>query len=209
MLRPGGRLVAATNSLDHLGELWRLVGRDRRAGAGPLLRRDGRGGAPAATSRASSGATSRVVSSSGHRRSPRYIEASVAHAKHLADRTLAQHGVRRRAFVSTTAARGTRLPTGWRPRGPQNEVMRSLDTLLAAARTSESEGRLEDAALSYREAIALAPDDAELGKALVRILEQRGDARAVVDFLTTSAAARGDASLQKKLGDALDLARTP
>jgi SAM-dependent methyltransferase len=27
--RPGGRLVAATNSLDHLGELWSLVGRDR------------------------------------------------------------------------------------------------------------------------------------------------------------------------------------
>ena len=29
VLRPGGRLVAATNSLDHLGELWSLVGRDR------------------------------------------------------------------------------------------------------------------------------------------------------------------------------------
>jgi SAM-dependent methyltransferase len=30
VLRPGGRLVAATNSLDHLAELWALVGRDRR-----------------------------------------------------------------------------------------------------------------------------------------------------------------------------------
>ncbi len=30
VLRPGGRLVAATNGLDHLGELWALVGRDRR-----------------------------------------------------------------------------------------------------------------------------------------------------------------------------------
>ena len=29
VLRPGGRLVAATNSLDHLGELWSLVGRNR------------------------------------------------------------------------------------------------------------------------------------------------------------------------------------
>jgi SAM-dependent methyltransferase len=29
VLRPGGRLVAATNGLDHLGELWSLVGRDR------------------------------------------------------------------------------------------------------------------------------------------------------------------------------------
>jgi SAM-dependent methyltransferase len=31
VLRPGGRLVAATNGLGHLEELWRLVGRDRRA----------------------------------------------------------------------------------------------------------------------------------------------------------------------------------
>lgn len=29
VLRPGGRLVAATSSHDHLRELWRLVGRDR------------------------------------------------------------------------------------------------------------------------------------------------------------------------------------
>jgi SAM-dependent methyltransferase len=29
VLRPGGRLVAATNGLQHLGELWALVGRDR------------------------------------------------------------------------------------------------------------------------------------------------------------------------------------
>lgn len=29
VLRPGGRLVAATNGLHHLGELWALVGRDR------------------------------------------------------------------------------------------------------------------------------------------------------------------------------------
>jgi SAM-dependent methyltransferase len=31
VLRPGGRLVAATNSLRHLEELWSLVGRDRMA----------------------------------------------------------------------------------------------------------------------------------------------------------------------------------
>ena len=31
VLRPGGRLVAATNGIDHLGELWALVRRDRRA----------------------------------------------------------------------------------------------------------------------------------------------------------------------------------
>jgi SAM-dependent methyltransferase len=31
VLRPGGRLVAITNAVDHLHELWSLVGRDRRA----------------------------------------------------------------------------------------------------------------------------------------------------------------------------------
>jgi SAM-dependent methyltransferase len=31
VLCPAGRLVAATNGLDHLGELWDLVGRDRRS----------------------------------------------------------------------------------------------------------------------------------------------------------------------------------
>ncbi len=30
VLRPGGRLVAATNSIDNMHELWSLVGRDRR-----------------------------------------------------------------------------------------------------------------------------------------------------------------------------------
>jgi ubiquinone/menaquinone biosynthesis C-methylase UbiE len=31
VLRPGGRLVAITNAVDHLHDLWCLVGRDRRA----------------------------------------------------------------------------------------------------------------------------------------------------------------------------------
>src|SRR5262249_23168386 len=31
VLRPGGRLVAATSGFEHLGELWSLVGRDRSA----------------------------------------------------------------------------------------------------------------------------------------------------------------------------------
>jgi ubiquinone/menaquinone biosynthesis C-methylase UbiE len=31
VLRPGGRLVAITNAVDHLHELWSLFGRDRRA----------------------------------------------------------------------------------------------------------------------------------------------------------------------------------
>ncbi len=38
--RPGGALVAATNSLDHLGELWALVGRSRRGEGTHFLSED-------------------------------------------------------------------------------------------------------------------------------------------------------------------------
>jgi len=84
VLRPGGRLVAATNSLDHLSELWRLVGRDRHweqerffseNAEGPLRqhfalvqRRDVTGSVTFADRDAARG----------------YIASSVAH-KHLAD----------------------------------------------------------------------------------------------------------------------------
>jgi SAM-dependent methyltransferase len=84
VLRPGGRLVAATNSLDHLSELWSLVGRDRHWEAerfftenaeGPLRqyfasveRHDVRGSVTFADREAARG----------------YIASSVAH-KHLAD----------------------------------------------------------------------------------------------------------------------------
>ncbi len=85
VLRPGGRLVAATNGLDHLGELWSLVGRDRRrenrcffaeTGEEPLRRhfawverRD----------------VSGAIEFAGPDAVRGYILASVAH-KHLADR---------------------------------------------------------------------------------------------------------------------------
>ena len=98
VLRPGGRLVAATNSLDHLGELWSLVGRDRhweperffgerrRGGPEPLLHI---GGAPRRDGE-------RYVRRSGGRAG---LHRLVGGDKHLADldpRALASRSSRRR-----------------------------------------------------------------------------------------------------------------
>jgi len=85
VLRPGGRLVAATNGLGHLGEMWALVGRDRstedirffaetgepalRRHFGRVERRDVHG----------------QVVFDDDEEVRRYIAASVAH-KHLVDR---------------------------------------------------------------------------------------------------------------------------
>jgi ubiquinone/menaquinone biosynthesis C-methylase UbiE len=41
VLRPGGRLVAATNSIRNLGELWDIVGRDRTGEGTTFLAEDG------------------------------------------------------------------------------------------------------------------------------------------------------------------------
>lgn len=91
VLRPGGRLVAATNRLDHLGELWALVGRDRRdeplrfftETAEPFLRRH--------FSRVERRDVTGVVCFPDRSAARRYIEASVAHA-HLAKRLPALGG---------------------------------------------------------------------------------------------------------------------
>jgi SAM-dependent methyltransferase len=85
VLLPRGRLVAATNALDHLGELWALVGRDRRREpvrffaetAEPLLGRH--------FARVERRDVSGVVRFRDREAVRRYIGASVAHA-HLADR---------------------------------------------------------------------------------------------------------------------------
>jgi SAM-dependent methyltransferase len=85
VLRGRGRLVAATNSLDHLGEMWALVGRDRRREplrffaetAEPFLRRH--------FFRVERRDVSGVVRFPDREAVRRYIGASVAHA-HLADR---------------------------------------------------------------------------------------------------------------------------
>ena len=84
VLRLGGRLVATTNSLDHLGELWSLVGRDRRrepvrffaeTGEEPLLRHFAR------VERYDNEGT---VVFADRAAVQRYVASSVAH-KHLVD----------------------------------------------------------------------------------------------------------------------------
>jgi ubiquinone/menaquinone biosynthesis C-methylase UbiE len=85
VLRRGGRLVAATNGLRHLGELWTLVGRDRRREpvrffaetAEPLLRRY--------FGRVERRDVEGVVRFSDWQAVRRYVASSVAHA-HLAER---------------------------------------------------------------------------------------------------------------------------
>jgi SAM-dependent methyltransferase len=91
VLRPGGRLVATTNSLDHLGELWSLVGRDRReepvrffaeTAEEPLLRHFAR------VERYDNGGT---VVFEDRAAVQRYVASSVAH-KHLVDEVPALDG---------------------------------------------------------------------------------------------------------------------
>jgi hypothetical protein len=85
VLRPGGRLVAATNGIDHLAELWALVGRDRRTEHGHFYAED----AAAALERHFAAVERRdfegtvTFDTADHVRG--YIGASVAH-KHLAER---------------------------------------------------------------------------------------------------------------------------
>jgi SAM-dependent methyltransferase len=85
VLRPGGTLVAATNSLDHLSELWLLVGRDRHweeerffseDAEEPLLRHFGSVERHDVTG---------SVTFADRAAARGYIASSVAH-KHLADR---------------------------------------------------------------------------------------------------------------------------
>ena len=84
VLAPGGRLIAATNGLRHLGELWALVGRDRAnepvrffaETAEPALRRHF-----ADIERSD---VEKTVVFSGAAAVRHYIASSVAH-KHLAD----------------------------------------------------------------------------------------------------------------------------
>jgi SAM-dependent methyltransferase len=85
VLRPGGRLVAATNSLDHLSELWALVGRDRRDEPSRFFSEDAEERLrPHFTSIERRDITSSVTFAD--REVARgYIASSVAH-KHLADR---------------------------------------------------------------------------------------------------------------------------
>jgi len=97
VLRPGARLVAATNGLQHLGELWALVGRDRAAEpvrffaetAEPFLRRHFETVEPRPVEKTVVFPDAAAVR--------HYIASSVAH-KHLADTVPAFDG----AFATTS-----------------------------------------------------------------------------------------------------------
>ena len=84
VLRPGGRLVAATNSTAHLEELWALVGRDRTGEARHFFAEDGGEWLASHFARVErrdvvSPMTFDTEAARG------YIRSSIAH-KHLADR---------------------------------------------------------------------------------------------------------------------------
>ena len=85
MLRPGGRLVAATNSLDHLGELWRLVGRDRWSEPERFFAETGEAALRPHFARIERRDVEGRVVFEDTAAARHYVESSVAH-KHLADR---------------------------------------------------------------------------------------------------------------------------
>jgi SAM-dependent methyltransferase len=84
VLRSGGRFVATTNSLDHMGELWQLVGRDRWSEPERFFAENGEESLrPHFASIERRDVDGRVVMDTAAARG--YVESSVAH-KHLADR---------------------------------------------------------------------------------------------------------------------------
>jgi SAM-dependent methyltransferase len=85
VLRPGGRLVAATNGLLHLGELWALVGRDRRAEPTRFFAESGEDALRPHFARIERLDVKGPVTFATREDVQAYIASSVAH-KHLADR---------------------------------------------------------------------------------------------------------------------------
>jgi SAM-dependent methyltransferase len=85
VLRRGGRLVAATNALDHLGEMWALVGRDRRREPVRFFAETAERFLREHFARIERRDVLGVVRFADREAVRRYIGASVAHA-HLADR---------------------------------------------------------------------------------------------------------------------------
>lgn len=85
VLRPGGRLVAATNGLAHLGELWALVGRDRSKEPRRFFVETGEGALRAHFERVERRDVANVVAFEDRDAVCRYVASSVAH-KHLAAR---------------------------------------------------------------------------------------------------------------------------
>lgn len=91
VLRPGGRLVAATNGLDHLGELWALVGRDRRAEPTRFFAESGEEALRRHFARVERRDVVGSVTFATRDDVRGYIASSIAH-KHLADRVPALDG---------------------------------------------------------------------------------------------------------------------
>ena len=85
VLRSGGRLVAVTKSLDHLAELWRLVGRDRWSESERFFAEYGEDALRPHFERMERHDLERRVVFEDAEAVRRYIRSSVNH-KHLADR---------------------------------------------------------------------------------------------------------------------------
>jgi SAM-dependent methyltransferase len=85
VLRPGGRLVAATNGLGHLEELWRLVGRDRRSEAIRFFAETGEAPLRRQFARIERRDVEGRVVFRDREAARHYVASSVAH-KHLVDR---------------------------------------------------------------------------------------------------------------------------
>lgn len=85
VLRPGGRLVATTNGLRHLGELWDLVGRDRSSEPERFFAESGERSLRAHFPRVERRDLSRPVTFRDTEAARAYVASSVLH-KHLASR---------------------------------------------------------------------------------------------------------------------------
>jgi SAM-dependent methyltransferase len=85
VLRPGGRLVAATNGLRHLEELWALVGRDRAAEPARFFAETGADALHPHFARVERRDVSSMIVFDDREAARGYIASSIAH-KHLADR---------------------------------------------------------------------------------------------------------------------------
>jgi SAM-dependent methyltransferase len=85
VLRPGGRLVAATNGLDHLGELWALVGRNRAEEHPHFFAEDGGAALARHFARVERHDVRAPMTFASREDAQGYVAASIAH-KHLAVR---------------------------------------------------------------------------------------------------------------------------
>ena len=85
VLRPGGRLVAATNGIEHLRELWALVGRDRASEPARFFAESGEEALRRHFARVERRDVVGPVTFATRDDVAGYIASSVAH-KHLADR---------------------------------------------------------------------------------------------------------------------------